>query len=227
VSEPVRERMDNPLETFRAELRAFHLSCGKPPYSRLEHISMRLHELYPPDESGHRRLPYLAKSTVSDVLAGRRKGLPKADWLSAFVLSCQRSGWEAGLSADDVGVSSLQEWQEKLSAARLKLNAAQAAEGIPPSTDKATAQSGTDKATDQANRRRVRPPLGRLTIRLVGLAVVVLPADHRSRYAEEWRSLLYELGTRRTRARQVVSIAVKAPHQRWVLRRPLKGTPPA
>jgi hypothetical protein len=66
-----------------------------------------------------------------------------------------------------------------------------------------------------------------MTVCLVGLAVKPMPADHRTRYAEEWFSLLFELDTRRARARQVLSILVGIPHQRWVLRRPLKKAPPA
>jgi hypothetical protein len=71
-----------------------------------------------------------------------------------------------------------------------------------------------------------RPP-GRLTVRLVGLSAAMLPAGHRGRYTEEWSSLLFELGTRRSRARQVVSILAGAPRQAWALRHPLKETPPA
>ena len=70
-------------------------------------------------------------------------------------------------------------------------------------------------------------PLGRVTVRLVGLATSVLPVVHRGRYEEEWRSLLFELGTRRARARQVLSTLAGAPRQRWALRHPLKETPPA
>lgn len=70
-------------------------------------------------------------------------------------------------------------------------------------------------------------PLGRVTVRLVTLSAGMLPAGHRGRYAEEWSSLLFELGTRRSRARQVVSVLAGAPHQAWALRHPLKETPPA
>jgi hypothetical protein len=72
----------------------------------------------------------------------------------------------------------------------------------------------------------VRRP-GRMTVRLVNLAASALPAAHRSRYVREWVSLLSELPTRRERVRHVVSILRGAPHQGWVLRRPLRQTPPA
>jgi hypothetical protein len=65
-------------------------------------------------------------------------------------------------------------------------------------------------------------PLGRVTARLVGLAVVMLPAAHRVRYRAEWRSLLFELGTRRARARHVLSILCGVPAQRRALRPPEK-----
>jgi hypothetical protein len=55
----------------------------------------------------------------------------------------------------------------------------------------------------------------------------MLPACHRMRYRKEWSSLLFEVGTCRARARQVVSILVGAPRQAWALRHPLKQTPPA
>ncbi|KAB2343722.1 hypothetical protein [Actinomadura rudentiformis] len=61
----------------------------------------------------------------------------------------------------------------------------------------------------------------RLTMCLVGLAAAALPAAHRPRYNQEWLSLLTELPTRRQRTRQALSILRGAPHQAWVLRRPL------
>lgn len=68
-------------------------------------------------------------------------------------------------------------------------------------------------------------PVGLITDYLITLSTQILPAVHRSRYAEEWRGLLFELGTRRARARHVFSIFVGAPRQAWILRRPFKETP--
>ncbi|MFI0487492.1 hypothetical protein [Actinomadura sp. 9N215] len=65
--------------------------------------------------------------------------------------------------------------------------------------------------------------LGRVSRRLVGAAVVVLPAAERARFGEEWVSLLVELPTRRARARQLCSLLGGAPRQSWVLRRPRTG----
>jgi hypothetical protein len=70
-------------------------------------------------------------------------------------------------------------------------------------------------------------PLGRVTVRLVTLSAAMLPVGHRGRYCEEWSGLLFELGNRRSRARQVVSIVAGAPPQAWALRHPLEETPPA
>ncbi|MEU6746242.1 hypothetical protein ABZ914_08475, partial [Spirillospora sp. NPDC046719] len=63
--------------------------------------------------------------------------------------------------------------------------------------------------------------VGQTPRRLIGVALMVLPAAHRSRYREEWLGLLTELPTRRARARQVHSLLAGTPRQSWTLRRPL------
>lgn len=87
-------------------------------------------------------------------------------------------------------------------------------------------------ATEGATKSKVVPvavrPHGRVTGRLVTLSAAMLPVGHRGRYAEEWSSLVFELGSRRARAGQVVSILTRgAPRQAWTLRHPPRETPPA
>ncbi|GAA0968608.1 hypothetical protein [Actinocorallia libanotica] len=70
---------------------------------------------------------------------------------------------------------------------------------------------------------RPRRP-GRTAAGLTRLAAAVLPAGYRARYAEEWLGLLWELPTRRQRARHLLSVLAGAPRQAYVLRRPLRKT---
>src|SRR3954447_6967925 len=77
-------------EVFLEQLNDFYVACGRPRYREIAAISERLDELYPLDGDRKRDLPTLSPSGISEVLAGRRKNLPSAGWLAAFVLSCQR-----------------------------------------------------------------------------------------------------------------------------------------
>jgi len=99
-------------ERFISELKEFHVSCGGPPYRKLTEMSEELTSLY-----GDRGLPTLSATAISEVLAGRRKGLPSAAWLASFVLSCQRRAWETGVTARDPGIDTLPDWQARLCAA--------------------------------------------------------------------------------------------------------------
>jgi hypothetical protein len=115
------------------------------------------------------------------------------------------------------------------SAATWAVDAADAAEHALVATARVFTElvAASEESTRPTGMLQAVRPLGRVTIRLVTLSVAMLPASHRGRYAEEWSSLLFELGTRRSRARQVVSILAGAPRQSWALRHPLKETPPA
>jgi hypothetical protein len=103
---------------FIAELRAFYEQCGSPRPARLIKASRDLPELYPDAAVRVRQLPPLSKTAISEILGGKRQGLPAADWLATFVLCCQYCGFSVGALAGDPGIAGVQAWQERLRAAR-------------------------------------------------------------------------------------------------------------
>jgi hypothetical protein len=104
-------------DTFISELRTFYEECGSPTHKQLANLSKDLPNLYPLP-SGERRLPYLSKATISEILAGKRRGLPASEWVASFVLACQRCAVNVGILDDDPGPSSLPGWQDRLRAAK-------------------------------------------------------------------------------------------------------------
>jgi hypothetical protein len=110
-SRPVAEKSrDDSARALLEKLRDFYTACGRPQYKEIAEISERLEQLYPLKEGSKRGLPALSRSGISEVLTGRRKKLPAARWLSAFVLSCQRRGWEIGALDSDPGPTTLPKW---------------------------------------------------------------------------------------------------------------------
>ena len=112
----------SPREDFLEQLNDFYATCGSPHYKDIAEISNRLDDLYPLEGDRKRDLPTLSPSGISEVLAGRRKNLPSAEWLAAFVLSCQRRAWELGAFGEDPGVATLPGWQRTLIEAQSKGN---------------------------------------------------------------------------------------------------------
>lgn len=102
---------------FLADLKALLKQSGSPSYGELAAISKKL--------PGDRDLPTLSTSALSEILNGRRVGLPTSAWVASFVLSCKQYAWKVGKSTVTSGPDSLPEWQEKL-------EAAEAAAGVPP-----------------------------------------------------------------------------------------------
>lgn len=94
---------------FGTRLRDHHIECGAPSYRSLAKVSQRLPELYPEALQG-RTLPKLSLSGISAVLNGQRTGLPPAEWVAVFVLSCQRRGFETCVLATDPGPEILVDW---------------------------------------------------------------------------------------------------------------------
>jgi hypothetical protein len=111
----------------------------RPSFRMLAKISAELTELYP-DYRG--KLPPLSPAAISEVLTGKRKGLPTPEWVASFVLSCQQ--WACRIQAirDDPGPSTLPEWYAALRTACRTLTATQSESGpktgsgyrCPPST---------------------------------------------------------------------------------------------
>lgn len=98
-------------DVYYDDLREFWDACGTPTLRPLSKISKQLGELY---GDQYRNLPSLPRTTLSDLLNGRREGFPGAELVSSFVLSCQRFAWLAGVTHEDPGPASLPEWHERL-----------------------------------------------------------------------------------------------------------------
>jgi hypothetical protein len=97
------------VAAFAAQLKDFYGQCGAPTYRSLVKTSQRLAELYP-GSLLDRDLTPLSVTAISEVLNGRRAGLPRAAWMVAFVLSCQRRAVETGVLNTDPGTRTVPEW---------------------------------------------------------------------------------------------------------------------
>jgi hypothetical protein len=118
---------------FIAELRNLHEQCGKPYYKKLAAISEHLPQLYPPPQGVECRYLTLSVSAISEILAGKRKGLPSFDWVASFVLCCQRWAFEVNAATADPGVSTLPEWARRRAAHSRSDDAGAGHDGPPPS----------------------------------------------------------------------------------------------
>lgn len=139
------------MAEFLADLRKFRLQCGKPSYRGLADISWKLSELYP-----GRKLPSLSPTAISENLAGKRKEGPTATFVASFILCCTYFARDTGTFPDDRGLAVLQDWQERLQAARDGIapnlpeaaqNATAAAAMTAPAPDQGTGPEATEPAT--------------------------------------------------------------------------------
>jgi hypothetical protein len=104
-------------DAFIEALSALREECGRPPYKKLNDISKGLTQRDPAFPGGGPRLPELSKTALSEILTGKRRGLPSADWVASFVLSCQRYAAMVGISPDP-GRATLPGWQARLRGAQ-------------------------------------------------------------------------------------------------------------
>ncbi len=103
-------------DAFIAHLRAFHQECGGPSFRNLQRISRDLRTLYQAQGDAAYLLVELSRTAISEILGGKRKGLPSFDWVASFVLSCQRWAVEQGIIARDPGPSTLPDWARRRAA---------------------------------------------------------------------------------------------------------------
>lgn len=112
---------DSHRNRFISELCAYYLECGSPVYGRLVDISQDLHVIYrdphgPPPRKND--LPTLSRSGISEVLHGKRKGLPSSRFVASFVLSCNYERWNTRGDCS-IDRSILLPWQVRLQLARM------------------------------------------------------------------------------------------------------------
>lgn len=110
-------------DAFVNRLRKLHRDCMRPSYRMLTKISAELTQLYP---NYRGKLPPLSPAAISEVLAGKRKGVPSPEWVASFVLSCQQWACRVNAIRDDPGPASLPEWYAALRTACQTLAATQA-----------------------------------------------------------------------------------------------------
>ncbi|MEV4165520.1 hypothetical protein [Nonomuraea dietziae] len=160
---------------FIEQLNDLHKSAGQPSYARMNQLSV---ELGVPRE--------LTKSTISDILAGKRLRPPEWEWVSSFVKVCETQAVRAELSPVLVP---LHEWERRW-------REAQAAQG-----------DAEPSSAAQERRRRYVGEYGRTGARLLRgadegnteacfqLAVILLADDH-AEEAEQWLSQATRAGHR-------------------------------
>jgi hypothetical protein len=98
---------------YRAGLRELRKASGRPSCRKLAAASEKLPELYP-----DRDLPTLSSTAISEVLNGKREGLPSASWVVSFVLCCQQLSEKVRGTKDKPDLGDVNHWLEKLQAAQ-------------------------------------------------------------------------------------------------------------
>ncbi len=103
------DRIGSPKGEFILALREFWADCGIPPYRVIARVSLDLRERYHlPEEQ--KRLPSLSAAAISEILAGKRRGMPSSGWVASFVLACQYQSVRAGRRRRDQGLAILSHW---------------------------------------------------------------------------------------------------------------------
>jgi hypothetical protein len=201
-----------PLDQFVAELADFMTACGPPSLRRLQSISKQLGQHY---GSQYRNVPELTRTTLSAVLNRQRMKFPPAQWVTSFVLSCQRAAWESGITKEDPGPGSLPEWHKRLHAYRALDGRRSASASDPASVSSrdentisdlenspdvtVTNRPGEDRRFGPTlTQQRFHDAFGLYGLRLLAAAedqhdpdaayriAVLLYLDHRPREAEAW-----------------------------------------
>jgi hypothetical protein len=101
-----------PRDAFAASLEELYVNCSVTSLGQIVQMCRRLPALYPDIYPPGKPAPSFVKSTLSNILRGKRQGLPDPHWVTAYVLCCQAIGKENGLP--DPGTASLAHWQGRL-----------------------------------------------------------------------------------------------------------------
>ncbi|RBQ17319.1 hypothetical protein DP939_25625 [Spongiactinospora rosea] len=114
------------LREFIAELNRARCAAGPPTYAELERRSKRCAAPF----SGPRpAVQPLRVSTTHDILTGRRRGLPRWQWVASFVTVLHVLAADAGVDPSAIGT--LGEWKARHEAAGAALDTARRAARVP------------------------------------------------------------------------------------------------
>lgn len=110
------DQVGTPKEELNTALTQFRVSCGNP--AQPESLSIRtvarisedLTARYQPPYDPPCRLYPLSASAISEILSGKRQGLPAFDWVASYVLSCQRHAVGCRHGRRDQGTTILRPW---------------------------------------------------------------------------------------------------------------------
>lgn len=114
IKEP--DVIGTPKEELNVALTQLRADCAYP--DSLESLSLRtvvrtsgdLRTHYQRSDDPPCRLYALSLAAISEILAGKRRGLPTFDWVANYVLSCQRHAVRQRLGRRDQGTTVLPYW---------------------------------------------------------------------------------------------------------------------
>ena len=108
--------IQGPAETAKDEflvaLREFRADCGVRSLRALSRVSWSLRALYQPPANPPCELHPLSLTALSEVLSGKRRGMPSFSWVASFVLSCQRYAVDDRPGRRDQGTTILPHWHD-------------------------------------------------------------------------------------------------------------------
>lgn len=103
-------------EELNVALTQFRVNCGNP--AQPESLSLRtvarvsedLTTHYQPPDDPPCQLYPLSSAAISEILSGKRQGLPAFDWVASYVLACQRHAVGCRHGRRDQGTTILRPW---------------------------------------------------------------------------------------------------------------------
>jgi hypothetical protein len=110
------DRPGSAKDEFLVALREFRADCGVRSLRALTRVSETLRALYPAPANPPCELHPLSLTAVSEILSGKRQGLPSFNWVASFVLSCQRYAVDDRPGRRDQGTTILPHWHAIYSA---------------------------------------------------------------------------------------------------------------
>ncbi len=137
VTNTENAQIGTPKAEFFVALRQLLADCDDPArpdrasYRALARVSDKLTKIYQPPDDPPCHLHVLSLTAISEILSGKRQGMPSFDWVASFVLSCQRLAVKARLGRRDQGTTILSHWAD-IYAAHVAAEADSSANGHEP-----------------------------------------------------------------------------------------------